>query len=66
MGKAWIAHVKATHKKLGGSYKDAMKAAAKTWKSKKKEGGSMTRVAKATQKKKLGGRIKAKIKVSEL
>ena len=51
MGKAWIAHVKATHKKLGGSYKDAMKAAAKTWKSKKKEGGSMTRVAKATKKK---------------
>ena len=49
MGKAWIAHVKATHKKLGGSYKDAMKAAAKTWKSKKKDsdkGGSMARIAK--------------------
>ena len=54
MAGAWIAHVKATHKKLGGSYKDAMKAAAKTWKSKKKsdKGGSMSRVAKATQKKK--------------
>ena len=34
MAGAWINHVKATHKKLGGSYKDAMKAAAKTWKSK--------------------------------
>ena len=28
----WIAHVKATWKKNGGSYKDAMKAAKKTWK----------------------------------
>ena len=28
----WIAHVKATHKKMGGTYKAAMKAAAKTWK----------------------------------
>ena len=28
----WIAHVKATWKKQGGSYKDAMKAAKKTWK----------------------------------
>ena len=36
MAGAWINHVKATHKKLGGSYKDAMKAAAKTWKSKTK------------------------------
>ena len=36
MAGAWINHVKATHKKLGGSYKDAMKAAAKTWKSKAK------------------------------
>ena len=54
MAKAWLEHVKATHKKLGGSYKDAMKAAAKTWKSKKKEsskGGSMSRVAKAQKKK---------------
>ena len=53
MAGAWIAHVKATHKKLGGSYKDAMKAAAKTWKAKKKgsdkeskKGGSMTRITK--------------------
>ena len=38
MAGAWINHVKATHKKLGGSYKDAMKAAAKTWKSKAKVG----------------------------
>ena len=32
MAGAWIAHVKATWKKNGGSYKDAMKAAKKTWK----------------------------------
>ena len=38
MAGAWINHVKATHKKIGGSYKDAMKAAAKTWKSKAKVG----------------------------
>jgi len=38
MAGAWIAHVKATYKKMGGSYKDAMKAAAKTWKSKAKAG----------------------------
>ena len=29
---SWIAHVKETHKKNGGSYKDALKAASKTWK----------------------------------
>ena len=34
MAGAWINHVKATYKKMEGSYKDAMKAAAKTWKSK--------------------------------
>ena len=34
MAGAWINHVKATYKKMGGSYKDAMKAAAKTWKKK--------------------------------
>lgn len=28
----WIAHVKATHKKMGGTYKQAMIAAKKTWK----------------------------------
>ena len=39
MAGAWINHVKATHKKIGGSYKDAMKAAAKTWKSKAKPAG---------------------------
>ena len=53
MAKAWIDHVKATWKKNGGSYKDAMKAAKKTWKSKKAsdKGGSMSRVAKAGKKK---------------
>ena len=43
MAGAWINHVKATHKKLGGSYKDAMKAAAKTWKSKAKVGKKKSR-----------------------
>ena len=32
---SWIAHVKATHKKMGGTYKAAMMAAKKTWKKKK-------------------------------
>ena len=50
MAKAWLAHVKATWKKEGGSYKDAMKKAAKTWK-KSKTGGSMTKIAKTTKKK---------------
>ena len=31
---SWIAHVKATHKKMGGTYKAAMMAAKKTWKKK--------------------------------
>ena len=31
---AWIAHVKAYHKKHGGTYAAALKAAAKTWKKK--------------------------------
>ena len=39
MAGAWIAHVKATWKKNGGSYKDAMKAAKKTW----KKGGSSSK-----------------------
>ncbi len=34
MAASWNAHVKETHKKLGGSYKDALKAARKTWKKK--------------------------------
>ena len=32
MAGKWLDHVKATWKKTGGSYKSAMKAAAKTWK----------------------------------
>ena len=36
MAGKWLDHVKATWKKSGGSYKSAMKAAAKTW---KKAGG---------------------------
>ena len=31
MAGEWIAHVRKTWKAKGGSYKDAMKAAAKTW-----------------------------------
>ena len=46
----WIAHVKATHKKLGGTYKNAMKAAAKTWKK--------SAATKAAPAKKKGGRKK--------
>ena len=54
MAKKWLEHVKATWKKNGGSYKDAMKAAKKTWKSAKSsdKGGSMKRIA---GKKKSGG-----------
>ena len=32
MASGWIAHVKAYHKKHGGTYSAALKAAAKTWK----------------------------------
>ena len=39
MAGAWINHVKSVWKKKGGSYKDAMKAAAKTWKGKSKAAG---------------------------
>ena len=47
----WIAHVKATHKKMGGTYKAAMKAAAKTW----KKGGAASEPPKKNdvEKKKL-------------
>ena len=44
----WIAHVKATHKKMGGTYKAAMKAAAKTW----KKGGTSEAPKKKGKKKK--------------
>ena len=49
---SWIAHVKATHKKMGGTYKAAMIAAKKTWKK-----GS---AASAAPAKKKGGRKKKK------
>ena len=39
MAGAWINHVKSVWKKKGGFYKDAMKAAAKTWKGKSKAAG---------------------------
>ena len=38
MAGKWLDHVKATWKKTGGSYKSAMKAAAKTWKKTAKKG----------------------------
>ena len=47
---AWISHVKAYHKAHGGSYSSSMKAAAKTWKS-KKAGSSETEKKKAETKK---------------
>ena len=50
----WIAHVKATHKKMGGTYKAAMKAAAKTWKK-----GASAQSAEAAPKKKRGRKKKA-------
>ena len=37
MASSWVQFVKAHWKKVGGSYKDAMKSAAKLWKSKKAE-----------------------------
>ena len=38
---SWIAHIKATRKKMGAgaSYSAAMKKAASTWNKKKKAGG---------------------------
>ena len=48
MAATWIAHVKETHKKLGGSYKDALKAASKTW---KKKGAAAAKPAKRGRKK---------------
>ena len=42
MAGKWLDHVKATWKKSGGSYKDAMKKAAKTWK--KSAGGKKKKV----------------------
>ena len=48
MAASWIAHVKETHKKLGGSYKDALKAASKTW---KKKGAAAAKPAKRGRKK---------------
>ena len=44
---SWIAHVKATHKKMGGTYKAAMIAAKKTW---KKGGHSATTTKKKAKK----------------
>jgi hypothetical protein len=36
MASSWVQFVKAHWKKVGGSYKDAMKSAAKLWKKKGK------------------------------
>ena len=48
---SWIAHVKATHKKMGGTYKAAMIAAKKTW----KKGGSAPAKKKGKKKSKSRG-----------
>ena len=48
----WIAHVKATHKKMGGTYKAAMKAAAATWKKKGAADHKTTKAKKKTRGKK--------------
>ena len=48
---SWIAHVKQVHKKQGGSFKDALKAASKTW----KKGGA----AAAPKKKRRGKKAAA-------
>jgi len=55
---SWIAHVKEVHKKQGGSYKDALKAASKTW---KKGGG-----AAAAPKKKRRGKKAAEEPVDDV
>ena len=36
----WIAHVKAFHKKHGGTYAEALKKAAPSWRAKKKGGSA--------------------------
>jgi len=48
MAGKWLDHVKATWKKTGGSYKSAMKAAAKTW---KKSAGTKAKGKKKSQNK---------------
>ena len=48
MGSAWIEHAKRTHKKLGGTYSAALKAAAKTWK--KGSGAKKKKSQKKTKK----------------
>ena len=55
---SWIAHVKEVHKKQGGSYKDALKAASKTW----KKGGA----AAAAPKKKRRGKKAAEEPVDDV
>ena len=39
MASAWVNFVKSHWKKVGGSYKNAMKSAAVEWRKKKKGGG---------------------------
>ena len=50
MASSWVAFVKSHWKKVGGSYKDAMKSAAKLWKSKKKGGASPKKKARRKRK----------------
>ena len=55
---SWIAHVKQVHKKQGGSFEDALKAASKTW----KKGGA----AAAPKKKRRGKKAAAEEPVEEV
>ena len=55
---SWIAHVKQVHKKQGGSFKDALKAASKTW----KKGGA----AAAPKKKRRGKKAAAEEPAEEV
>ena len=47
----WIAHVKAYHKKHGGTYAEALKKAAPSWKAKKKGGKAKTEESDVPKKK---------------
>ena len=52
MASSWVAFVKSHWKKVGGSYKDAMKSAAKLWKSKKGKGETEKKKPKRRRRKK--------------
>ena len=51
---SWIAHVKETHRKHGGTYKQAMIKAKATWKKKKAGTADHAKTTKKTRGKKKG------------